>query len=77
MDLTERFAALVQCPAHEIALAEAALCIAGHDHAVDVDANLAAIDALAADVPDPEQLAAHLFTTDGSAGQHNHVDPRP
>jgi len=77
MDPTERFTALVQGPSTEIGLAEAALCIAGHDHPVDVDASLAAIDALAAGTPDPDHLAEHLFTTCGFAGNvDDYLDPR-
>lgn len=76
MDPTERFTALVQGPSTEIGLAEAALCIAGHDHTVDVDASLAAIDALAAGTPDPDCLAEHLFRTCGFRGNvDDYLDP--
>lgn len=76
MDPTERFVALVQDPSRTTALAEAALCIAGHDHTVDVDANLAMIDELAGGVTEPDRLAAHLFTTCGFAGNtEDYLDP--
>ncbi len=77
MDPTERFTALVQRPASELALAEAALCIAARDHPVDVDAHLATIDALAAEAPGPDLLADYLFTTCGFAGNAvDYLDPR-
>ena len=76
MDPTERFASLVQRPAGAIALGEAALCIAGHDHEVDVDANLAALDRLAAGAPGLDRLAEHLFATSGFAGNtEDYLDP--
>lgn len=76
MDPSERFVELVRRPPGELALAEAALCIAGHDHRVDVDANLADIDALAGEVPGPDRLAEHLFTTCGFAGNtDDYLDP--
>ncbi|MFO7592249.1 MAG: transglutaminase-like domain-containing protein [Acidimicrobiia bacterium] len=76
MDPTERFVALVQRSSREIALAEAALCIAGHDHTVDVDEHLGALDALAAGTPDPEHLAEYLFTTCGFTGNvEDYLDP--
>ncbi|HEU5300752.1 MAG TPA: transglutaminase-like domain-containing protein [Acidimicrobiia bacterium] len=76
MDPTERFAALVQRPSREIALAEAALWIAAHDHTVDVAEHLGALDSLAAGTPDPANVAEHLFTTCGFAGNvQDYLDP--
>ena len=76
MDPTERFTELVQRPPDDIPLAEAALCIAAHDHALDVDAHLAVVDALAADVPARDRVAEHLFTTCGVAGNvDDYLDP--
>ena len=78
MDPTERFADLVREPEPDLALAEAALLIAAHDHPVDVAAKLAALDELAHDAPGtPEALARHLFTDLGFAGNEvDYADPR-
>ena len=78
MDSTERFADLVRAPEPDLALAEAALLIAAHDHPVDVAAQLAALDELAHDAPGtPEALARHFFTDLGFAGNEiAYVDPR-
>jgi len=76
MDPSERFASLVQRPPGAIALGEAALCIAGHDHPVDVDEHLAALDRLAAGVPGADRLAEHLFGTGAFAGNvGDYLDP--
>lgn len=76
MDPTERFASLVQRPPGAIALGEAALCIAGHDHAVDVDEQLSVLDRIAAGVPSPDRLAEHLFASGAFAGNvEDYLDP--
>lgn len=64
MEATERFAALMDGPDDEMALDEACLLIAAHfTTALDVDAELARIDALAAGVDDPTRagVLTHLF----------------
>lgn len=78
VDPTERFRELVRAPEADVALAEAALCIAAHDHAVDIAAQLSALDDLAHGGPvDPEALARHLFTDLGFAGNvDDYGDPR-
>jgi regulator of sirC expression with transglutaminase-like and TPR domain len=78
-DITERFAYVVQQPDDAIALDEAALLIAAHDHRVDLDAELRALDALATDVGpvDAATLAHELFVTRGFAGNTvDYGDPR-
>ena len=52
MEPTEAFTRLVRQPEAELALDEAALLIAAHDHDVDLAANLAVLDELARDAPD-------------------------
>jgi regulator of sirC expression with transglutaminase-like and TPR domain len=79
VDITERFASVVQQPDDEIALDEAAFLIAAHDHALDVHAGLRALDALAADIgpTDPPMLAHELFVARGFAGNTvDYGDPR-
>jgi regulator of sirC expression with transglutaminase-like and TPR domain len=79
VDITERFASVVQQPDADIALDEAAFLIAAHDHAVDVDAGLRDLDALAAEVGtvDAPALARALFVTQGFAGNtFDYGDPR-
>ena len=79
VDITERFAFVVQQPDDEIALDEAAFLIAAHDHPVDVDAQLHALDALAAEIgpADASTLAHELFVTRGFAGNTvDYGDPR-
>lgn len=79
MDPVRRFAALVQGPESGIPLDEAALLVAAADHAVDVDAELRALDTLAAslDATDPASLAHALFGVQGFAGNTvDYGDPR-
>ena len=79
MDITERFAAVVQRPDDDIALDEAALLIAAHDHPVDVDAQVRALDALAHEIGavDAPALAHELFVARGFAGNTvDYGDPR-
>jgi regulator of sirC expression with transglutaminase-like and TPR domain len=79
VDITERFAAVVQQPDDEIALDEAAFLIAAHDHALDVHAGLRTLDALAAEIgpTDPAMLAHELFVARGFAGNtEDYGDPR-
>ena len=73
VDPTERFVEIVQQPAHDVALDEAALLIAAHDHAVDVAEQMGRLDALAVHAPpNPEALASYLFVEHGFTG--NTVD---
>jgi regulator of sirC expression with transglutaminase-like and TPR domain len=84
VDALGRFTALVQGPAGDVALDEAALLVAAHAHsAVDLDAwleaQLGALDALAAscDCRDATELATALFRTRGFRGNTaNYYDPR-
>ena len=77
---TERFTELVRRADAEIPLDEAALLIAAHDHPVDVDSELAELDALAAILPpstDAPAIADHLFRVLGYAGNTvDYGDPR-
>ena len=79
MDATARFTALVALPEAEIPLDEAALLIAAHgDPAADVEAGLAALDALALSCPAPtlDELRHHLFVREGFAGNaDDYYDP--
>lgn len=78
-DLTARFVELVQRSDDDVPLDEAALLIAAHDHAVDVEAGLAALDALALEVAatDAAGLARGLFVDLGFAGDVvEYNDPR-
>ncbi len=69
MNPTEAFTRLVRQPEPALALDEAALLIAAHDHDVDVPANLAQLDDLARDAPDDvEELARYLFVERGFVG---------
>jgi len=79
MDITERFAFVVQQPDDEIALDEAAFLIAAHDHALDIDSGVRALDALAAEIgpTDVGALSHDLFVTRGFAGNTiDYGDPR-
>lgn len=84
VDRTEasaRFAALVARAEPEITLDEPALLIAAHHHALDVDAQLRALDGIAASAgsagDDPVSLARLLFTEAGFTGNTvDYGDPR-
>ena len=78
MDSTERFAELVQRSDADVPLDEAALQIAAHDHQVDVAAQLARLDELAAQAPpSPDALATYLFVERGFMGNAaDYGDPR-
>jgi regulator of sirC expression with transglutaminase-like and TPR domain len=79
VDPTARFAELVQGPEDELALDEAALLIAAHAHPdLDIDAELRALDELAAGCPDAtlEGWRRHLFVDLGFTGNVEHYyDP--
>jgi regulator of sirC expression with transglutaminase-like and TPR domain len=79
VDITDRFASVVQQPDDAIALDEAALLIAAHDHTVDIDAELRALDDLAIEIGDVDAptLARELFVVRGFAGNTlDYGDPR-
>ena len=78
MEPTEAFTRLVRQPESELALDEAALLVAAHDHDVDVPANLAALDELARTAPDEvEAKARYLFVERGFAGNElDYGDPQ-
>jgi regulator of sirC expression with transglutaminase-like and TPR domain len=79
VDITERFVSVVQQPDDDIALDEAAFLIAAHDHALDLDAGMRALDTLAAEIgpTDAPALAHELFVTRGYAGNTiDYGDPR-
>jgi regulator of sirC expression with transglutaminase-like and TPR domain len=79
VDLTARFAELVHRPEEDLPLDEPALLIAAHDHPVDIDAQLRALDDLAASVGanDASSLAHALFVERGFAGNTvDYGDPR-
>lgn len=78
MELTGRFRELVQRDEHDVPLDEAALVIAAHDHDVDVGAQLARIDELAAGAPaSADALASYLFVERGFLGNSvDYGDPR-
>jgi regulator of sirC expression with transglutaminase-like and TPR domain len=79
LDPTSRFAALVNEPERAIRLDEAALLIAAHaTPALDVDAELAKLDALAEGCPSPtlDGVVAHLFRDLGFVGERaDYYDP--
>jgi regulator of sirC expression with transglutaminase-like and TPR domain len=77
MDPTERFRALVQRDEREVALDEAALLIAAHDHELDVLQQVARLDDLAAGAPaSPDALATYLFVERGFLGNSvDYADP--
>jgi regulator of sirC expression with transglutaminase-like and TPR domain len=79
MDARARFADAVNRPAADVPLDVAALCIAALAHpALDVDAALARLDALAARCPDAtfDALRRHLFEHEGFGGNLDHyADP--
>jgi regulator of sirC expression with transglutaminase-like and TPR domain len=71
MDPTARFTALVQGPEDELALDEAALLIAAHaEPGLDVGAELALLDGLAAGIPERslDGWRRHLFVDLGFSG---------
>ena len=78
MDPTVRFAELVQRPDTEIPLDEAMFAIAAHDHDVDLAAQLARVDMLAAGAPaEPDALARYLFVDEDYSGNDvDYTDPR-
>jgi regulator of sirC expression with transglutaminase-like and TPR domain len=78
MDPTERFTELVRLPDSEVALDEAMLAIAAHDHDVDASAWCERLDELAAAAPgDAAGLARYLFVDQGFLGNdHDYSDPR-
>ena len=62
MDVTGRFAELVQRDDADVPLDEAALLIAAHDHELDISEQLARLDDLAVQAPaSPDALATYLF----------------
>ncbi|MDQ3898277.1 MAG: transglutaminase-like domain-containing protein [Actinomycetota bacterium] len=79
MDPTTRFTELVQGPEDELALDEAALLIAAHAQPdLDVGAELAVLDELAAGIPEPslEGWRRHLFVDLGFSGNvRRYYDP--
>lgn len=80
MDPTARFRRLVEGPDEAVRLDEGALLIAAHAcPGLDVDAELARLDALADDVPAPtlDGVRTHLFETLGFRGNGaDYGDPR-
>lgn len=79
MNPTERFAELVAGPRDVLPLDEAVLLVAAHDHDVDVPAQLARLDALAARCAGPtvDDVAGLLFGEEGFAGDeadYHHPD---
>lgn len=76
MDPTARFTELVQGPESGLPLDEAAFLIAAHDHPVDVAAGLAALDELAATLPDGDAaaLARDLFAPGSRGGFAGNAD---
>lgn len=79
MSPTARFAAVMAGPEPALALDEAALLIAAHAHeGLDVDAQLARIDDLAAGIANPtlDGLRRHLFADLGFSGNElDYYDP--
>ena len=79
MDPTTRFTELVQGPEDELALDEPALLIAAHAQPdLDVDAELAVLDGLAAGIPERtlESWRRHLFVDLGFSGNvRRYYDP--
>lgn len=78
MTPTERFLQLVAAPEAEVALDEAALLIAAHAHpTLDVAAELAHLDELAAGVPaDLDAVRRRLFVDEGFCGNRtDYYDP--
>jgi regulator of sirC expression with transglutaminase-like and TPR domain len=79
VEATERFVELASRPEAEVPLDRAALLIAAHaDPGLDVDRQLARIDALAAGCPSPtlDGLVSHLFVDLGFAGDRSrYYDP--
>lgn len=80
MDPTARFRRLVEGPDESMRLDEGALLIAAHAYpGLDVDAEIARLDALAAGVSEPtlEGVRAHLFEVLGFRGNAaDYGDPR-
>lgn len=79
MQATERFALLIQRPEPSVPLDEMAFLIAAHAHpGLDVDAQLARLDDLAARCPTStrEGVIAHLFGAEGFHGnEDDYYDP--
>jgi regulator of sirC expression with transglutaminase-like and TPR domain len=79
MQPTDRFALLLEQPAASIPLDEMAFLIAAHAHpGLDVGAQLARLDDLAARCPDPTRdgVLAHLFKDEGFRGNDaDYYDP--
>lgn len=77
MSATERFVELVRGPEPRLRLDEAALLVAAHRYPdLDVDAELARIDDLAAGVGPPtlDGVVAHLFAHEGFTGDRETYD---
>ena len=79
MDPTERFAELVAGPVDTMPLDEAVLLVAAHDHAVDIPAVRAGLDALAARcaAPTVDAVVALLFEDErfgGDEADYHHPD---
>jgi hypothetical protein len=73
----ERFVAAVNCPAAEVPLDVAALCIAAEAHpGLDVDGWIERLDRLAGRCPEPtfDALRSFLFEHEGFAGNADHYD---
>jgi hypothetical protein len=77
MNPTESFTRVVRRPETEIALDEAALLIAAHDHDLDLEGELSRLDRLAdAAGDDVEPLARFLFVEQGFVGNElDYGDP--
>lgn len=78
-DPTARFAELLAGPRESLPLDEAVLLVAAHDHEVDVPAQRARLDHLAArcEAPTLEGVLAHLFGAEGFDGDvtdYHHPD---
>lgn len=80
MEATARFAALFTRPEPQLRLDEAGLLIAAHAYpGLDVDAELARLDALAEGCRNPtlDALVRYLFVEEGFRGNHeDYYDPR-
>lgn len=78
LDPTARFAELAATPPELLPLDEAVLVVAAHDHPVDVDAQLARLDELAARCePTIESIVSVLFDDEGFRGDdddYHHPD---
>jgi regulator of sirC expression with transglutaminase-like and TPR domain len=80
MDATARFTALVQGPEQSLRLDEGAFLIAAHAYPdLDVEAEMARLDALADSCPEPsfDGVVGHVFETLGFRGNaEDYGDPR-